>query len=73
MAATTHLTCPLCGSSFDPDSHVGCASCPLHGGCTTVCCPTCGYSTVDPTRSGLVAAGRTLAGVLSRRRAVGAR
>jgi len=47
-------TCPLCGNRFDPQEHVACGSCPMHTGCSMVCCPHCGYSTVDEGQSKVV-------------------
>ncbi|MBI4728866.1 MAG: hypothetical protein HY775_05110 [Acidobacteria bacterium] len=47
--------CALCGLSFDPAAS-GCrGSCPVAGGCAVVCCPRCGYQTVDESRSRLAA------------------
>jgi Fe2+ transport system protein FeoA len=43
----------MCGHVYDPTSARACAACPLHTGCTLTCCPACGYTTVDPGRSGL--------------------
>lgn len=48
------IECGLCGYEYDPDQHIACQSCPLHSGCNLVCCPACGYQTVDPQRSLLV-------------------
>ncbi len=50
---SSELQCPMCGTQFDPTGRDICGSCPLSGGCELVCCPNCGYSTVDPSRSGL--------------------
>jgi hypothetical protein len=37
-------SCPLCGTRFDAEGK-GCRpSCPMARGCSTVCCPGCGYS-----------------------------
>lgn len=44
----------MCGTTYDPSTHPGCAQCPVHRGCELTCCPACGYSTVDPSRSTLV-------------------
>lgn len=52
MAETVFL-CPVCGHRFDPVVHGACCACPLHQGCNLLCCPDCGYQTVDPTRSRL--------------------
>ena len=48
------LTCPMCGQRFDPDANSACTACPLHAGCSLVCCPHCGYETIDTRRSRLV-------------------
>jgi Fe2+ transport system protein FeoA len=47
------VTCPLCGHSYNPAEQAGCATCPLHSGCSLVCCPACGYKTVDVHQSWL--------------------
>lgn len=49
----TLITCPMCGNRFDPSGHNACPSCPLQKGCQLVCCPSCGYETVDPSQSSL--------------------
>jgi Fe2+ transport system protein FeoA len=54
--------CPLCGHRFEPESHGGCASCPVGSGCGTLCCPACGYTTIDASRSALVRLWRRLRG-----------
>lgn len=47
-----HLfACPLCGHRFDPMEHLACGACPLQKDCIIVCCPACGYSTVDAGQS----------------------
>jgi hypothetical protein len=43
----------MCGQRFNPDEHGACGSCPLSPGCQLVCCPTCGFETVNPQRSTL--------------------
>ena len=49
-----HLcTCPMCGHTFDVSSHLACSSCPLNKGCDMVCCPKCGYNTIDTRQSKL--------------------
>ncbi|HZD56773.1 MAG TPA: hypothetical protein VE136_08630 [Anaerolineales bacterium] len=56
------VTCPLCGTQFDPLEHAACQTCPLQPGCQLVCCPVCGYQTVDVEKSTLARlAGRVLA------------
>ncbi len=47
------VDCPMCGFRFDPGDHAGCQACPLNRDCTLVCCPQCGHSNVDPSRSRL--------------------
>lgn len=51
MGRVTTLECSLCGTTFDPAVHTGCASCPMGGHCTLACCPNCGYTTIDVQRS----------------------
>lgn len=47
------MRCAMCGYEFDATA-LGChTSCPLSKGCAVVCCPRCGYSTVNPARSRL--------------------
>lgn len=48
------IRCSMCGQHYDPDQHLACRSCPMHSGCSLVCCPNCGYQTVDPRKSKLV-------------------
>jgi Fe2+ transport system protein FeoA len=45
------LTCPMCGHRFDASEHTACHSCPLNKGCVMICCPKCGYNTIDTRRS----------------------
>jgi hypothetical protein len=54
--STTWITCPMCGYVYDPDEHIACRSCPLHKNCHLVCCPNCGYESIDPGRSVLAQA-----------------
>jgi hypothetical protein len=44
----------MCGYRYDPDLNLSCHACPLHRGCQMVCCPSCGYQTVDTDQSWLV-------------------
>lgn len=47
------MRCAMCGYEFDATA-LGChTSCPLSKGCAVVCCPRCGYSTINPARSHL--------------------
>lgn len=41
-------TCPLCGHALDM---TGCDSCPLGSNCPMVCCPACGYTTIDTDKT----------------------
>ena len=45
------ITCSMCGQAFDPAGHAACQSCPIQRGCQVVCCPNCGFETVDVNRS----------------------
>lgn len=57
-ASPEYVTCAMCGSRFEPAQLVSsCEACPMHKGCVLVCCPDCGYSTVDPRRSQVVGLG----------------
>jgi hypothetical protein len=47
------IVCTMCGTTFDPANHASCQSCPLNKNCTLVCCPVCGFETVDPSQSRL--------------------
>jgi hypothetical protein len=47
------LVCPMCGHHYDPSAHIGCQSCVLNKSCQLVCCPACGFKTVDPGKSTL--------------------
>lgn len=40
--------CPLCGHELDT---TGCDSCPLGSNCPMVCCPACGYTTIDTEKT----------------------
>jgi len=56
------ITCPMCGQVFDAAAHAACRSCPFNQGCQLVCCPACGFETIDPSQSRLVRwAGRVFA------------
>lgn len=47
------ITCSMCGARFDPSEHAACRACPLQKDCHLVCCPVCGYETVDASKSRL--------------------
>jgi len=48
---TQEMVCGMCGQRFNPDEHSACRRCPLAPGCQLVCCPTCGFESVNPQRS----------------------
>ena len=48
------IQCSMCGQRYDPDQQLACQNCPIHSGCNLVCCPNCGYQTVNPHRSKFV-------------------
>jgi len=50
------ITCPMCGHVFDAEKHAACRACPMQKNCHLVCCPVCGYESVDPGRSFLARA-----------------
>jgi hypothetical protein len=45
------MKCPLCGNEFQ-DDEAHCKGCPINRECSTVCCPNCGYQTIE--KSGLI-------------------
>jgi Fe2+ transport system protein FeoA len=47
------MRCAMCGFEFEQTDLTCHAACPLGAACSVVCCPRCGYSTVDPRRTGL--------------------
>jgi hypothetical protein len=47
------VTCMMCGYRFDPSQQTACKGCPVQSGCQLICCPACGFGTVDPSRSNL--------------------
>jgi Fe2+ transport system protein FeoA len=49
--ATRPTTCRLCGHAFDAAALACHAGCPLGSRCSLICCPNCGYQTVDESRS----------------------
>jgi Fe2+ transport system protein FeoA len=44
----------MCGFSYTPAEHASCEGCPIQKGCTMVCCPSCGYQTINPASSTVV-------------------
>lgn len=51
VAQPEWMVCGMCGHRFNPDEHGACGACPLAPGCQLVCCPACGFETVNPQRS----------------------
>lgn len=49
----TMVSCSLCGHAYDPATQAACDACPLHRACRMLCCPACGYTTVDTEHSRL--------------------
>ena len=47
------MICTLCGSEFDATAVACHAKCAMGSGCNLVCCPNCGFQTVDETKSRL--------------------
>lgn len=48
------MRCQLCGFEFD-ETRLQChTSCPFNDHCAVVCCPRCGYQTIDEAKSGVV-------------------
>jgi uncharacterized Zn finger protein (UPF0148 family) len=45
------IICPLCGHRFDIPGNKACQTCPLNHDCGFVCCPVCGYQTVNASNS----------------------
>src|SRR6476661_4306276 len=45
--------CAMCGYEFDAADLVCHSACPLARHCLVICCPRCGYGTVDPGRARL--------------------
>jgi len=44
----------MCGHQYDPSENAQCPTCPLNKNCQLICCPVCGYETVDVNRSGIL-------------------
>ena len=51
MVDTAIIACPLCGNQFDKNAELCHVSCPMAEGCRIICCPNCGYQTVDESKS----------------------
>ncbi len=50
---TQSIICAMCGQRFNPKEHSACEACPLQSGCQLVCCPACGYETINIQESKL--------------------
>lgn len=48
------MKCALCGYEFAERELTCHSSCPLAHHCAVICCPNCGYQTVDESRSAIV-------------------
>lgn len=48
MNESVIVACPLCGSKYNRDQ-AKCSGCPIGKNCNVICCPHCGYQTVDDT------------------------
>ncbi len=59
------IQCPLCGHSFEPSENDACRGCPLGLDCPLICCPACGYMTIDPSQSTVM---RIIEGLKSRKK-----
>jgi Fe2+ transport system protein FeoA len=45
------MRCRLCGFEFDASNLACHTSCPMGSQCSIICCPNCGYQSVDELRS----------------------
>ena len=45
------MKCPLCGHEYDEHAAACHATCPMNQSCTLLCCPQCGYQTVDESKT----------------------
>ncbi len=61
-----NFTCPMCGTRFNPAGQEACSACPLHKGCHMVCCPACGYTTINTNHSQILELGTKMIGILKR-------
>jgi len=53
------IICPMCGCRYNVDEQAACQACPINKDCQMVCCPVCGYKTIDT-------AGSKLAGIVEK-------
>ena len=63
------MRCAMCGYEFEQSQLTCHGACPLGAHCMVVCCPRCGYSTVDSSRSRLSRRLASLFGKANRRSA----
>jgi hypothetical protein len=59
----SEMKCALCGHEFTQEEALCNSACPLADGCPVVCCPRCGYQTVDESRSILARLARRAGGL----------
>ena len=45
------IQCPMCSHRYFSQDHLGCQSCPVNKDCSLVCCPACGYQTINARKS----------------------
>ncbi len=65
------MRCRMCGFEFD-ETQMSChASCALNQYCAVVCCPNCGYQTVDESKSKLAQGLRRAFERMGKRRSAG--
>jgi hypothetical protein len=41
------ITCTMCGYKYKPSGLHSCQSCPINHDCSLICCPNCGFQSVD--------------------------
>lgn len=49
MIYPTEIKCTLCGFEFFYNE-ASCVKCPLNKQCKIICCPHCGYQTIDESK-----------------------
>ena len=61
------MKCGLCGYEFTEQEGSCNPACPFVGGCSVVCCPSCGYQAPDESRSTLLRLARKAREIVGRR------
>lgn len=54
------MICQLCSYEFDETQVSACSSCAINKHCAIICCPQCGYQSVDESKSQLTQSLRRL-------------